>query len=154
MFSVLLNKSWARENALVKEQESKITIKVAAIDWCPQLCVDELFSGYINEIINEVYSDKRYFLKVDYLPWSRAIRALRQGDYDALLSPAKDEAPDLIFPKNAIGTQQMCFFTLKGNPWNYQDEDSLAGLNIGVARDTSVEELNVYMEKNQERFQF
>lgn len=137
-----------------EDSASKIVIKIASIDWCPQLCLDEARPGYVNEIVKKVFPSSHYLVKVDYFPWSRAIKAVRQGAYDALLSPAKEEAPDLIFPKSEVGMQQMCFFVLKDNKWNYEGENSLKNIDIGVARDASIEELNSYMLNNLERFQF
>ncbi len=144
----------AMEKTASYKQTSKITIKIASIDWCPQLCLDEPHPGYINEIVSKIYPSSHYLVTVDYFPWSRAIKAVREGAYDALLSPAKKEAPDLIYPQNAVGMQQMCFFVLKSSNWNFRDVNSLKNLNIGIARDTSIEELNSFMSNNRERFQF
>jgi len=132
---------------------SKRTIKIAATDWCPQLCNDTAKPGYINEIIEKIYPANLYHLKVDYFPWSRAIKLVEQGKYDALLSPAKAEAPELKYPLHALGTQQMCFFTLKNKQWNFEGIASLYGLSIGVARDSTIEELNEFMAKDAESFQ-
>lgn len=144
----------ATEELPKENSSSKITIKVASIDWCPQLCLDEARPGYVNEIVKKVFPSSHYLVEVDYFPWSRAIKAVRQGSYDALLSPAKKEAPDLIFPNNEVGMQQMCFFVLKDSQWNYQGENSLKTVDIGIARDTSIEELNLFMRNNLQRFQF
>lgn len=132
---------------------SNRTIKIAAIDWCPQLCIDTLNPGYVNEIIRSIYPSNLYKLEVDYFPWSRAIKLVEQGKYDALLSPAKAEAPNLKYPLNAIGTQQMCFFTLKSKQWSFDGSLSLNGMSIGVPRDASIEELNEFMARNIENFQ-
>lgn len=133
--------------------DSNPTLKIAAIDWCPQLCIDNVNPGYINEIIENIYPANLYNLKVDYFPWSRAIKLVEQGKYDALLSPAKAEAPELKYPFHAIGTQQMCFFTLKSKKWSFEGTASLYGMSIGVARDASIEELNEFMVRNIESFQ-
>jgi ABC-type amino acid transport substrate-binding protein len=79
---------------------------------------------------------------------------VRNGDYDALLSPAKPEAPDLTYPLYPLGFQQMCFFALKKSDWLYTGPDSLANLQIGIAADTSIEELNLYIANNAMQFQF
>jgi polar amino acid transport system substrate-binding protein len=130
------------------------TIKIASIDWCPQLCPGREQQGYVTDIVREVYSALEYELIIDFFPWSRAIKVVRNGEYDALLSPAKPEAPDLIYPDNPVGFQQMCFFTLNKFNWQYSGPESLARLDIGIASDTSIEELNVYIANNASQFQF
>lgn len=130
------------------------TIKVSAIDWCPQICSDPEKPGYVIELVKQIYSDSKYQLDIKIYPWSRAIKNVRDGNADALLSPAKAEAPDLLFPKYGVGKQRMCFFTSKDSVWQYNGPDSLSNLQIGIAKDTSIEELNEYLKTHPEQFQF
>lgn len=130
------------------------TINVAAIDWCPQICVNGANAGYTVDLIKKVYEKGSYDLKIDIFPWSRAIKYVSEGKYDALLAPAKKEAPHLVFPRFGVGLQTMCFFTSAKNTWKYSGEDSLSSMQIGIAFDTSVEELNGYIKKHPEQFQF
>ncbi len=129
-------------------------LTVAAIDWCPQICSSKDRPGYVIEIIKEVFSGEKYQLQIDYFPWSRAIRNVTSGQYDALLSPAKKEAPHLVYPLKAVGSQRMCFFVKESSNWKYEGAESLKGVSIGIATDTSIEELNGYMSKHPEQFQF
>tara|TARA_R110002096_G_scaffold275602_2_gene469346 strand:+ start:521 stop:1324 length:804 start_codon:yes stop_codon:yes gene_type:complete len=129
-------------------------IQVAQIDWCPQICPKGKPAGYIVDIVKTVFKDSPYKLEFQTLPWSRAIIRVRTGAVTALLSPAKKEAPDLLFPKEAIGLQRMCFYVQKGSKWKYTDESSLAGLQIGIATDTSIEELNNYIKKHPTQFHY
>jgi len=130
------------------------TIKVAAIDWCPQICVDKSRAGYTVDLIKKIYQGSEYTLQIDIFPWSRAIKYVTEGKYDALLAPAKKEAPHLIFPRFGVGSQRMCFFTSIKDPWEFDGEQSLANKQVGIAFDTSIEELNEYIEKHPEQFQF
>ena len=130
------------------------TLKIAAIDWCPQICVNKLKAGYTVDLINKVYEDSLYELDIDVFPWSRAIKYVSEGQYDALLAPAKKEAPDLVYPNFSVGSQRMCFFTSASNPWRYSGEESLVNMQFGIAFDTSIEELNQYIAKHPEKFQF
>jgi ABC-type amino acid transport substrate-binding protein len=130
------------------------TIKIAAIDWCPQICINEESPGYTVDLIKKIFKDSEYTVDIDIFPWTRAIKYVTEGRYDALLAPAKKEAPHLIFPDFPVGYQQMCFFTDVKNTWQYQNEQSLQGMQIGIATDTSIEELNGYIQKHPEHFQF
>jgi len=130
------------------------TIKVAAIDWCPQICIDEGKRGYTVEVINKIFQGSEYTLEIDIFPWTRAIKYVSDGKYDALLAPAKKEAPHLTFPNFPVGHQRMCFFTDAKNPWRYENKQSLDGMQIGIAIDTSIEELNGYIKEHPEKFQY
>ncbi|MBD1582289.1 transporter substrate-binding domain-containing protein [Pseudoalteromonas sp. S16_S37] len=130
------------------------TIKVAAIDWCPQICPEQKEKGYVVDLVEEIYRDSDYQLQVDYFPWSRAIKYVLAGKYHALLSPAKAEAPQLRYPASAVGQQEMCFFTTLENQWQYRGIDSLSKMQIGIAIDTSIEELNHYVSSHSDQFVF
>lgn len=129
-------------------------LKVSTIDWCPQICPKGDLPGYVIETAEKIFNDSPYELSTKDFPWTRAIKLVEDGDNHALLSPAKAEAPNLLFPKHEIGIQRMCFFTKKESNWQYTGLDSLKGLKIGVANDTSIEELNEYMDKNKKQFGF
>ena len=130
------------------------TVKVASIDWCPQLCEGTDNPGYINDIVSAIFSNSPYSLQTRVLPWSRAIKYVSRGSNQALLSPAKAEAPKLLYPKHEVGIQRMCFFTSKGSQWTFTDAKSLKGMKIGIANDSSIEELNQFIEKHKKQFQY
>jgi len=130
------------------------TIKVAAIDWCPQICSDKENPGYTVDLIKKIFQGSKYTVEIDIFPWTRAIKYVSEGKYDALLAPAKKEAPHLVFPSFPVGYQQMCFFTDAKNTWQYENEQSLQGMQIGIAIDTSIEELNTYIKKHPQQFQY
>ncbi|MCJ8292802.1 MAG: transporter substrate-binding domain-containing protein [Colwellia sp.] len=147
----LMSSSLAEEtNRTIKKE----VIHIDAIDWCPQICLDSSRPGYVIELVKKIFENTQYQLSIHIYPWSRAIKNVTSGKADALLSPAKSEAPNLLYPKLPVGYQQMCFFTLKNSNWHYDGISSLKGLRIGIAADTSIEELNRYVESHPWQFQF
>lgn len=127
-------------------------IDIAAIDWCPQICPGDKDPGYIIDIVRRVFAASPYEPRITIYPWSRAIHYVRNGRAHALLSPAKAEAPDLVYPDQEIGVQSMCFFVLKDSQWQYEGVDSLEGHLTGLASDTSIEELNTLIEDRTDLF--
>lgn len=125
---------------------------VAVIDWCPQICPKSPSKGYIIDIVEDLFKDSPYKLKFHFAPWSRVIQMTRSGKAIALLSPAKAEAPDLIYPNMEVGSQRMCFFTGVNTEWSYDGIASLKGRLTGVARDTSLPGLNDYINLHKEEF--
>ncbi|WP_120497128.1 ABC transporter substrate-binding protein [Kiloniella sp. EL199] len=150
--ALLLAISSAKAQSLVEIQKRKLL--VASIDWCPQLCPKAKQEGYIMDTVKEIFAESPYELEIVTYPWSRSIYMTRMGEVHALLSPARAEAPDLLYPKEEVGAQKMCFFASRGSAWTYQGEASLKGQMIGIAHDTSIEELNDYIAENKEGFHF
>lgn len=129
--------------------------EIAEINWCPQICPNnDEQQGYISEILNEIV--KGFYIKFvrNEYPWSRAIRNVKLGTSVALSAPAKQEAPNLIYPNIPIGIQRMCFFVNRQSNWQYSGIESLSGIIIGAASDTSIEELNQYAKNHPKNFQY
>ena len=129
------------------------SVHVAAIDWCPQLCMDDDKPGYVQEIAERVFKGSEYKLLIETFSWSRAIHQVKVGAWFALLSPAKAEAPSLIYTEYGIGVQRMCFFIPQDVRWRYDNTESLKGLRIGIASDASIEVLNPYIHDKEFNFQ-
>ena len=129
-------------------------LNVASIDWCPQLCPEMERSGYITDTVEMIFRDSPFKLDIKTYPWSRSILLVKAGKKHALLSPAKKETPNLVYPRNEVGVQRMCFFTTKGSDWAYHGIESLKGQRIGIASDTSIQELTLYVAENKQQFQY
>ncbi len=145
---------WCYGLLMISMPAQSETIKVASIDWCPQLCNGADNPGYINDIVTAIFSISPYNLQTRVYPWSRAIKYVSRGSNQALLSPAKAEAPDLLYPKHEVGIQRMCFFTTKSSHWEFTNAESLKGMKIGIANDSSIEELNQFIVKHKQQFQY
>jgi len=129
------------------------TIKVATIDWCPQICADKEYPGFAVDTIKMIFEDSPYELDIEVYPWTRAIDMVHNGEAHALLGPVKSEAPGLHYPDNEIGRQRVCFWTKTDSQWRYTGIDSLKKLQIGIGYDITLAELNSYFEKNKHQFQ-
>lgn len=123
-------------------RETKIPLTIAAIDWCPQICPQSKESpGYLVEIIQQIFKNSPYEIKIETYPWSRAIRLVRHGSANALLSPAKEEAPDLFYHQIPLSYQTHCFFKRRGDLWTYQGPEELINRDIIIYRDHSYGEI-------------
>ncbi len=133
------------------------TMKINLDDWCPYLCVDTenpeaphtTQPGYELEVVNAIFTQEGYDIRYDFLPWARAIEEVTEGRLDALLSPAKDEAPGLIFPEESIGVLGWCFYTEKESSWNYEGVASLKQVKLGFLHGNDFGgEVQEYIEQN------
>jgi ABC-type amino acid transport substrate-binding protein len=117
------------------------------------MCIHPDKPGYATELVKTVFEGSNYSVSIEIFPWSRSIKMVRAGEAQALLAPAKSEAPDLLYPSEELGVQKMCIWTRPDSLWEYKGLDSLKGLQIGSAYDVSIEILNKYIKAHEEQFQ-
>lgn len=112
------------------------TITLATTAWCPYTCGEaSVPHGFIGKSIKELLKKHGLTLIVIQLPWSRALQLANKGKVDGLLTATFQEAPALIFTKQPIGSYQMCFYTQKNNPWQYEEQLNLGDNQLIVIQD-------------------
>ncbi len=107
---------------------------IASIDWCPYICVDSPQKpGVLVEYVQKIFQGSDFQITFTHMPWARAIHETHTGKFLALLAPAKEEAPGLIYPNQSLGYQHMCMFTRSDDPWKYTGIQSLNGRRVVYA---------------------
>ncbi|MEX0298941.1 MAG: substrate-binding periplasmic protein [Kordiimonas sp.] len=134
--------------------EPSYSLSVAQLNWCPQICPRGKDAGYIIDIVREVFEGTNFNLNYQTMSYPVARGRTERGEIDALLAPAKMEAPSLLYPTQPVGFQRVCFYTLADSLWTYTGETSLADLTIGIAIDISLEEIHDYVQKHENQFVF
>lgn len=134
--------------------EQAFSLSVAQLNWCPQICPRGEAPGYIIDIVREVFENTNFSLNYQTMSYPIARGRTKRGDIDALLAPAKIEAPSLIYPNEPIGYQRVCFYTPSDSRWIFDGEDSLQNLTIGIAIDMSLEEIHDYIQTHEQQFVF
>lgn len=129
-----------------------IPIKIAQVDWCPQICIYKERPGYIIEILEAAFADSEFDLIYSTYSWSRGISHTTNGETIGLLAAAPKETPGLIFPRHPIGVQQACFYTLPDSEWRYTTLNSMDNVRIGLPNHISLEELNDYQKEHPAQF--
>ncbi len=93
-----------------------INVTFVGNNWCPQHCIDNKNSpGYLVEIAQASLKASKIESSMIFEPWLRAIRNVKDGTYDGLLTPAQSEEKDLIRHKIPLASQRFCFYTKKSN---------------------------------------
>ena len=126
------------------------TITIVADVWCPYNCTPgDAQPGYMIEIAQKVLGEAGHTVEYRNLPWSRAIEETRRGKFDAIVGAAPDDAPDFVYPQNALGSSTTVFAVRPGDPWRYTGIASLNGISVGVIQDYSYsEEFDAYVQAN------
>ncbi len=140
--------------AATDHAEPNFSLSVAQLNWCPQICPRGEQAGYIIDIVREIFDGTNFNLNYQTMSYPIARGKTERGEIDALLAPAKIEAPDLLYPTQPVGFQRVCFYTLTDSLWTYSGEASLADLTIGIAIDISLEEIHDYVQKHENQFVF
>ncbi|GAC12806.1 hypothetical protein [Aliiglaciecola lipolytica] len=66
-------------SAVSAENTEIVKLKIASIVWCPQICPKEVNKGYVQDIVELIFSGKNYELEIHSMPWSRAIKMVNEG---------------------------------------------------------------------------
>ncbi len=125
--------------ALGQNLASKIprVIHLATTDWCPYACEADVNhqAGMVHEYLTQIFSEQGIQLKIEFFPWSRAIKQVDGGRLDGLLTAVHAEAPNLLFTHAPTMGYRVCFYTRKTIKWRYGGIDSLKEINLAVIQD-------------------
>lgn len=140
---------------LQAQADENKTVLLVSDSWCPYNCEpDAKNPGILIEIAKRALEREGLEVKYETLPWSRAIEETRQGKYDAIVSAARADAPDFIFPGTHQATIQNTFFTANESKWAFKDINSLGEISLGVIRDYAYnDELDAYIAENADKTQ-
>lgn len=139
---------------LAEDGQPLKTLKIAQLEWCPEICPGQERPGYIVELLEAVFAGSGYTLEYTTYPWSRALSSTKGGASLAVIAPAKKEAPYLLYPEQPVGIQRACFYTRSTSGWTYEGLASLPGQRIGLPADMSLEEIHDYVMDNRDQFYF
>jgi polar amino acid transport system substrate-binding protein len=84
--------------------------------------------GYGIEILKAIYGE------VDYqtMPWKRAVLMCEAGDFDAVISAFKEDAPALLFPKLPFGMSSTVLVAKAGSGLSGSWQALLEGRKLGT----------------------
>jgi len=127
--------------------EPPTKLRLATTDWCPYACKQNgASSGIVYEYVSEVLADVGVQPEITFYPWTRAIRESEKGSVDGLLTAVQEEAPHLLMSREPIMNFQMCFLSRDDKRWQYDGQESLEKINLGVISDYSYgEPLDSYL---------
>jgi polar amino acid transport system substrate-binding protein len=124
--------------ASYSQMKKELTISIT--ESCPKMCEGKGKRGFVTDILDEVLTMKGYKVNFVAMPWARAVISATEGSIDGIISPAKKEAPDLIYPKVEIAKQAECFYGRIDDNWKPTDAKSFINRQTIVFRGWSFEE--------------
>lgn len=132
------------------EQQNRITI--AADPWCPHNCeAGSEREGYMVEIAKEAFAMARLEVRYINMSWARALQQADDGHIDAVVGAFIGDAPDFVFPDEAIGYAGTALYTNTESHWTYQGVDSLKYQKLLAINGYSYSpKLDAYIEQHQD----
>lgn len=128
------------------------SILFAATDWCPYSCDLSNQPGIVTEYLTRLLAPHDIEIKVDILPWGRAIHYANTAKVAGLLTAVPSEAPDLYFTSIPTMSYSVCFFSRKESDWQFDSASSLKNRILGASLNYSYgEEVDPYIKRNSDK---
>lgn len=124
---------------LASAEPSKV-LTVVADTYCPYNCAaGTIPEGLILDLTREVFEPKGYQVRYKVVPWTRALKMVKDGQADIALGspPEEAETHGLIKGKEAIAYSTDCVYVHADNPLKFNNRaDDLNSLNkVGTVVD-------------------
>ncbi|KAA8977784.1 transporter substrate-binding domain-containing protein [Halospina sp. K52047b] len=132
-FLLLVAPAWSETDG-----EDLPVITLVADEWCPFNCAPDAESpGILVEIARQALLLEGYRVDYQSMPWRRAIRGVRNGNFHGIIGAGPAETPDFHFPDQPLAMAHHSLFTLPDNDWTYTSLESLAAIRLGVIQEYS-----------------
>lgn len=124
------------EGTVRAQQSTAPTLVIATTEYPPYTSEHYYEQGFMNHVIRLVMERQGYHVEFVYLPWARAMREGKVGNYDALsYGYYKAEREEAFYVSDNISNERLVFFTRKSlGLSNWKNLDELAPLKMGVTR--------------------
>jgi ABC-type amino acid transport substrate-binding protein len=134
---------------MVAKAEIPESLRLAAADWCPYTCPSEEQPGIVVEYLQHILTPYNIMLDVNYLPWSRALKEVDNGNISGLVTAVPSEAPHLLFTSTETMDYNVCLYSRTSSSLKYTGVSSLKNHALGAALDYSYdEEIDAYIKEN------
>lgn len=100
--------------------------------YCPYTNCGQGRDGFAIDMVKAIYAAQGYRVKIEYLPWSRALERVNKGSVDGIVNVLKKSAPGLVYPKTEVAQYAPVVFALKNNPWRYEGVESFKSVRLGL----------------------
>ena len=108
------------------------TLTLATLNWEPFYSENLPEEGFFTALSREAFKRAGYDLKVEFIPWKRALEMAKKGKYDGILGAYhnKDRETYFIFP-DPVAHNEEVFLQKKGKGISFQSFDDLKPYTIG-----------------------
>lgn len=109
---------------------------VSLTQWPPYSATELPNGGFGNDVATTALERAGYDVRLELVPWSRAMAMVRHGDADVLVNVWRTEArADVMAFTEPIARNELVFVHREATALTYTGLDSLAGMDVGILRD-------------------
>jgi len=111
------------------------TITAASDPWPPFMDPNSPTQGLAMEIVRAAFATQGYEVTMEFMPWARAEDKVKEGEIDILPNTwTTDKRKEYLLFSDPYATNDVKFIKRKGDPFEYDGLDSLAGKTVGIVR--------------------
>ena len=133
------------------------TVSIRADNWFPMNGDPKSATpGYMIELATQIFTEAGHTVDYRTMPWERAVKSVRSGEFDCVVGAYSEDAPDFIYPTASWGLDEAAFYVKKDESWRYTGLDSLAAIKLGLIGGYAYDEAfdNYIKENNKGNYQF
>jgi polar amino acid transport system substrate-binding protein len=133
------------------------TVSIRADNWFPMNGDPKSATpGYMIELATRIFGDAGHTVDYRTMPWERAVKSVREGEFDCVVGAYPEDAPDFIYPKASWGLDEAAFYVKKNEAWRYTGLESLSTIKLGLVGGYAYDEAfdNYIKENNKGNYQF
>lgn len=117
------------------------SVSIRADEWFPMNGQPESNAeGYMIDLAREVFSQAGHTVDYKQMPWERALKEVREGNFDCVVGAYHEDAPDFIFPNENWGMDKTGYYTSQKSTWTFNGLDSLLDQKVGIIKGYAYEE--------------
>ncbi|MCU0577523.1 MAG: transporter substrate-binding domain-containing protein [Desulfobacterota bacterium] len=111
------------------------TLRLATLDWEPYAGQASDNKGFNADIVTEAFKRAGYQVKIDVLPWDRAIEEAMKGNYDGVFPEyySKERARDFVY-SHSFSDSLLVFYKRYETSVTYKTLKDLRPYKIGTVR--------------------
>lgn len=124
---ILMSASWCLANDK--------TIVAAADPWPPFVDPTSATEGLSLEVVRAAFGTQGYTVKMEYVPWVRAEKGVKEGKYDILPNTwFTEKRKAYLMYSDQYAENEVKFITAKDDTFEFTGMESLDGKKVGTVR--------------------
>ncbi|WP_223271671.1 substrate-binding periplasmic protein [Colwellia hornerae] len=109
------------------------TVSIRADDWFPMNGDPSgKEQGYMIDMATAIFTAAGHTVDYKVMPWERAVKSVREGQFDCVVGAYPEDAPDFIFPTVSWGMDGTGYYVKNESAWQFTGFDSLLSQKVGV----------------------
>jgi len=130
LVSILFGMSFLLPSTILAQEK---TLRFVTLAWEPYYGPNLANEGYFTDIVREAFKQVGYRIKIDYVPWKRALYEAENLYYDGLLGIYyTEDRAEWLYYSEPVSEAEIVLFARKGSGIDWQRLEDLQQYTIGI----------------------